>query len=131
MSLSDTFRKNRMSLSDPRHTTSETQHLHTEPQQLACIRRNSRASEQRFLDRGAWQRMLVPRGCVVLHHPARTRSRDARARHAAPFVADQPGYPVALDLGRVGPARVELLVAVDEVWAVGAQPLHEHAAHLP
>src|SRR5581483_3620635 len=84
------------------------------------VRRNrtiscdARHSEERSLD-GAW-----PRGVPPFSLPDRLPPR----RSAVP-VAHETADPLALGGWRVGAARVELLVARDQVGAVGAQPVHE------
>ena len=73
--------------------------------------------------------------------PAEGRPSRGSRLGAARRVAAQPGYDpsprahqarqaLALRLRRVGAARVERLVARDEVGPVGAQPVHEDVAHL-
>src|SRR3954452_4273726 len=107
MSVSVTFRKNRMTLSDPRHTTGETQPLHIRSQHFPC-------SEQGFLQDGAWK-LASRRIGGIGHRAAGQRAGNARGGHAAAAIADQAGGSVALGLWRVGAARVELLVVLDEV----------------
>src|SRR5215217_3434112 len=48
----------------------------------------------------------------------------------APGAAQQPLDAVALVPGDVGPAGIELLVALDQIRAVAAQPFHEDLAHI-